>query len=85
MRDFERAGVLEYWIVDPDERRVTVLALNGTVYRLHGEFSSGQVASGVLIPGLMIAVDDILRLGHNSENWNLGNLHPGNSNPGSGL
>lgn len=59
----QKAGIQEYWIVDPDDRKITVLVSDGAVYRLQGEFPAGQVASGVLIPGLNIAVDDILRLG----------------------
>lgn len=62
-RDYERAGIREYWIVDPDERRITVLVLDGDAYRVHGEFTSAQFASGVLIPTLTISVEDVLRLG----------------------
>jgi len=40
-----------------------VLVMDGDTYRVHGEFTSGQVASGVLIPQLNISVDDVLRLG----------------------
>lgn len=61
--DYQRAGIPEYWIVDPEERKITVLVLEGGAYRLHGEFESGQIASGVLIPSLRISVDDVLGLG----------------------
>lgn len=62
-RDYARAGVVEYWIVDPDERKISVLVLESGEYRLHGEFSVGEVASSVLIPVLTISVDEVLRLG----------------------
>jgi Uma2 family endonuclease len=61
--DYERAGIPEYWIVDPDEKLVTVLVLDGSNYRVHGEFRSGQVASGILIPALRVTVDEVWKLG----------------------
>ena len=61
-RDYERAGVKEYWIVDPQEGKITVLALDGTSYRVHGEFRSGASASSPLLPSLNISVDAILEL-----------------------
>jgi Uma2 family endonuclease len=66
-RDYERAGVSEYWIVDPDDKLITVLVLDGSEYRVLGQFSSGQTASGVLLPELAVAVDDILKLSASGE------------------
>lgn len=60
-RDYQLAGISEYWIVDPDDKKITVLVLVGPEYRIHGEFTSGQIATGVLIPAFKIAVDDILK------------------------
>ena len=62
-RDYERAGVKEYWIVDPQAEKITVLVLDGMTYRVHGEFVAGDTASGSLLPNLTISVDDVLRLG----------------------
>lgn len=62
-RDYATGGIREYWIVDPMEQRITVLVLDGGEYRVHGEYSVGEVASGVLIPELKVSLDDILKLG----------------------
>ena len=61
-RDYAMAGVPEYWIVDPEEKKVLVLVLDGQVYRTHGEFGPGQIASGQLIPGLRADIDQLMKL-----------------------
>ncbi|XZE53674.1 Uma2 family endonuclease [Planctomycetaceae bacterium SH139] len=65
-RDYARAGIPEYWIVDPEQQRITVLVLDKTTYRLHGEFTAGQTASGVLLPTLEIEVSRVMQLGTTS-------------------
>jgi Uma2 family endonuclease len=55
-RDYAKAGIDEYWIVDPQERRIIVLALDGTTYRVHAEFTPGQQAESVLLPGFIVDV-----------------------------
>ena len=57
--DYARAGVAEYWIVDPEERRVTVLCLKGKNYRVHGEFAPGSTATSVLLPEFAIDVAEM--------------------------
>lgn len=57
--DYARAGIPEYWIVDAHEQRVSVLSLDGAAYVEHGVFSSGQIATSLLLSGLAIAVSDI--------------------------
>lgn len=58
-RDYARAKVREYWIVDPDERQVTVLCLKGKSYRVHGEFVPGAVAASLLLPEFQIDVANL--------------------------
>lgn len=58
--DYAAAGIAEYWIVDPEERRITVLALDGAAYREHGVFGPGTTATSVLLPGFAVPVDDCL-------------------------
>jgi Uma2 family endonuclease len=58
-REYAEAGIAEYWIVDPQERRITVLSLAGKEYREHGVFSSEARATSVLFPGLEVAVNDV--------------------------
>lgn len=54
--DYAAAGIPEYWIVDPQEKRITVLALEGERYVVHGEFLPGQQAVSRLLEGLSIDV-----------------------------
>jgi Uma2 family endonuclease len=62
-RDYAEARVGEYWIIDPEERRIRVLVLDGDRYRIHGDFGPGQVADSVLLPGFKVAVDDVFAAG----------------------
>lgn len=59
-RDYARAGITEYWIVDPQENQVTVLVLQDNNYVEHGVFQTGDEATSVLLPGLRIAVRAML-------------------------
>lgn len=61
-RDYGDAQVPEYWIVDPGQQRVTVLALAGDQYVVHGEFASGDIAASRILPGFQVAVDEVLRI-----------------------
>jgi Uma2 family endonuclease len=58
--DYARAGVLEYWIVDPQAEKMTVLQLAGTAYTEYGVFGRGTLARSVLLPELEIDVDAVL-------------------------
>lgn len=55
-RDYARAGITEYWIVDPQEDQVTVLVLQDNHYVEHGVFQMDDVATSVLLSGLRIDV-----------------------------
>jgi Uma2 family endonuclease len=57
--EYARAGITEYWIVDPKEFRITVLTLDRETYRLHGEFRRGETADSVLLPGFSVSVDAV--------------------------
>jgi Uma2 family endonuclease len=59
--DYEAAGISEYWIIDPLETAVTVLTLDGGVFREHGVFTPGHRATSVLLPGFAIDVEDLFR------------------------
>jgi len=58
--DYARAGIAEYWIVDPQENQVTVLVLRDGAYVEHGVFRAGDMASGILLPALLIDVRALL-------------------------
>lgn len=54
-------GVAEYWVVDPEARAVTVLALGTGEYREAGTFCAGQAVASPLLPGLTLAVDEVFQ------------------------
>lgn len=54
---YERAGVLELWLVDPPERAVTVLRRSGRGgYDVIGKRAGDQSAETPLMPGLAVPV-----------------------------
>jgi Uma2 family endonuclease len=55
--DYAEAKIAEYWIVDYERRVVIVHRLDGERNAVHGEFSRGQQAESVLLPGFSIDVD----------------------------
>lgn len=61
--DYAKARVPEYWIVDPEMHKVTILVLEGDEYRVACECGPGQLAQSQLFSGLGIDVDAILKLG----------------------
>lgn len=61
--EFAQAGIAEYWIVDRQEHKITVLALEGQAYRVHGEFGRGSVATSRLLPGFTVPVDAVFAAG----------------------
>ena len=57
--EYAAAGISEYWIVDPERRTITVLALVDRAYREHGVFQSSDLASSLLLDGFSVRVDDV--------------------------
>jgi Uma2 family endonuclease len=62
-REYAFAGIAEYWIVDPQEKAITVLTLEGQTYREHGVFRPGTQATSVLLPGFAVAVEAVFAAG----------------------
>jgi Uma2 family endonuclease len=56
--EYARAGIREYWIVDPKEERITVLRLRGKRYVVHGEFDKGATATSPLLDGFTVDVSE---------------------------
>lgn len=57
---YERAGVREYWLVNPQSRIVEVYALSeDSIYDLHGEFIAGSAVTSPLLSGLTFPVGDL--------------------------
>jgi Uma2 family endonuclease len=59
--EYARAGIPEYWLVDPAQSRVTVLQLEGDHYATHGEFGPAMQARSALLEGFAIHVAAALR------------------------
>ncbi len=57
-REYAEAGISEYWIVDPEEETITVLALDAErkAYVEHGRFARGTRASSKLLPEFSVDV-----------------------------
>jgi Uma2 family endonuclease len=62
-KEYAKAGIPEYWIVDPDEKSITVLTLGKKTYRVHGEFGCGETATSVLLPGFRVDVAAVFAAG----------------------
>jgi len=55
-REYARAGIPEYWVIDPDGRKISVLRLAGKRYAVHGEFSEEAAATSRLLDGFTVDV-----------------------------
>ena len=60
--DYAKAGIAEYWIVDPVDKVIIVLALDRNEYREHGRFVGDQIASSLLLTGFTISTNDVWAL-----------------------
>jgi Uma2 family endonuclease len=60
--DYAAAGVAEYWVVDPQLRRVTVLKLSGKRYVVHGDHGAGARAESASLKGFGVDVDALWKL-----------------------
>lgn len=58
---YERAGVREYWLVDPRFRMVEVYTLENDLaeYTLHGQFGIGEQIQSLILPTLSVATEAI--------------------------
>jgi Uma2 family endonuclease len=57
--DYAEARIPEYWIVNPLEETITVLALAGDAYTNHGVFRRGETATTALLVGFAAPVDSV--------------------------
>jgi Uma2 family endonuclease len=58
-REYARAAIREYWIVDPRDRTITLLVLRGRSYTRQGVYRDGQRVSSVLLSGLAVDVSSV--------------------------
>lgn len=59
-REYARARISEYWIVDLGTGALTVLRLKGSSYTTQGVFRKSQSAVSALLPGFAVDVGAIL-------------------------
>ena len=57
--DYAAAGIPEYWIADPRDETITVLALAGDTYVEHGAFARGEAATSPSLTGFAADVDAV--------------------------
>jgi Uma2 family endonuclease len=57
--DYAEAGIPEYWIVNPLDETITVLRLTEGVYRPHGIFKRGDLASSALLEGFAVSAAEV--------------------------
>jgi Uma2 family endonuclease len=56
---YAKAGVPHYWIVDPDEKRISVYRLRDGRYHFVAEPVLGETFEPELFHGLVIPLDDL--------------------------
>lgn len=61
--DYARAKIAEYWIVDPQEKQITVLSLSGKKYQVHGVFGLGDEATSVTLQDFSVDVGAVFAAG----------------------
>ena len=57
--DYAEGGIPEYWIVDPRDETITVLALKDDAYVEHGVFTRGAAAPSALLEGFTADVSEV--------------------------
>jgi Uma2 family endonuclease len=58
---YERAGIREYWIVEPNRRSIEVFVLDGGTYCKVGVFSGEQTVSSQVVPDFPVPVQQFFR------------------------
>ena len=58
--EYARAGILEYWLVDPGGRVIEVYVLREEVYHLLGKWGLGEVARSEVLKGFEVPVAAVL-------------------------
>lgn len=60
--EYSRAGIAEYWIVDPQRATITVLA--GEDYEIEQVCHRGDMAESQTLAGFRVSVDEVLSAAH---------------------
>lgn len=59
--EYAQAGICEYWLLDPRDRTVAVLALDAAAgeYAVAGRYAQGDTARSVLLDGFAVEVTEV--------------------------
>jgi Uma2 family endonuclease len=62
-KEYAKAQIDEYWIVDPKKQRILVLTLARRSYKTFGEFGINDRAQSNLLAGFEVAVKEVIAAG----------------------
>jgi len=57
--EYARAGVTEYWLVDPEGQSIEIFGLEEDAYALLGKYGPGERARSQVLAGFEVAVDEV--------------------------
>ncbi|MBD3181131.1 Uma2 family endonuclease [Candidatus Poribacteria bacterium] len=57
--EYEKAGVSEYWIVDPLDRTIEIYIIDNKKYKMIGKWGLGEIIHSEVLSGFQASVDDI--------------------------
>lgn len=60
-KEYARAGIPEYWIVEPEENRINIFVLINGEYAVHGEFGLETVAPSATLDGFAVDVTQLFK------------------------
>lgn len=59
--EYEKAGVLEYWIVDPFQQIIEVFTMRKETYTLYGKWSVSEIAKSGLLTGFEVKINELMK------------------------
>jgi Uma2 family endonuclease len=59
--EYARAGIAEYWLVDPEAKIIEVFVLRGEAYDHLGKWGPGETAYSQLLTGFKVSVDTVCK------------------------
>ena len=57
--EYQKAGIPEYWIVDPSKQTIEVFTLENRTYVQFGKWGAGETAHSKLLAGFQVVVDKV--------------------------